>query len=488
MRKTQVFIVLALVLVIFGRSPSRAEAADFSMNFIISDAEFTDGTSMSAAKIQEFLNLQTGMLKSFSMTTGNGTVKTAAQIIADAAVAHRISPRVILSNIQKESSMLTRTTFPKGQQYYLDWVVFYGWCDSCSSGTNKGFENQINASAAAFRRYLDQMARPHAPYTISGWGPGITKNVTCLSSDQSRGLCTAGEKVAITPVNAATAALYTYTPHPGGNKSFWTIWHGYNFGYRRLYPDGSLLRVKGQSAIYLIRDGKKRQFTSTSAFLSRYSYNNVISVSAEQLFFYDSGLPIRFANYSLLRTPNGRISLLVNDTLRLIPNPEVFRAIGFQQEEIVRVSFSDVAGYGQGENITLENIYPSGRLLQSRTNGLIFFVQDGVRHLVPSKQVYASQFGKRRAIPVGESVLAAYPMGDPIGFKDGELVRHSSGGPVYFISNGQRRKVTDWNAAVAYRFDLIWKNLIKTNQRSLDVHPEGAPLRVEPDPVQIASQ
>lgn len=487
MGKTQITIAILTAALLFSLPPLPSQAAEFNKDFIVSDAEFTDSTSLSAVKIQEFLDLQTGILKSFSMVTADGTTKSAAQIIADAAVKNGISPRVILTTIQKESSMLSRTSFPSGQQYYLDWVVFYGWCDSCSSGSNKGFENQINAAAAAFRRYLDKIAA--VGYTISYWGPGITKNIPCISSDQSRGICTAGTTISITPVNAATSALYTYTPHPGGNKGFWSIWNGYNFSYRRLYPDGSLLRAKGNSTIYLIQNGIKRPFVSTAAFLSRYSYTSVIPVSNDQLFFYENGRSIKYANYSLLRTPNGVMFLLVDDTVRPIAGMKTFAAAGFQREEIVKVGAEDLAEYIKGELITTENIYPSGRLMQSRSTGVIFFVQDGIRHLVPSKQIYKSQFGKRRANPATEETLNTYPMGDPVGFKDGELVQHSSGGPAYFISNGQRREIADWNAAKAYKFDLIWKNLIKTTVRSLAVHPLGEKLRAEVDPVvQIASQ
>lgn len=517
MGKIQITIAILTAALLFSLSPLPSQAAEFNKDFIVSDAEFTDSTSLSAAKIQEFLDLQSGILKHYSVTDSDGVKKTAAQLIFEAAIKYRISPRVLLTTIQKETSMLSRTSFSKpsgcvvktaqgttwpcqgSPEYWAEWLLFYGWCEDssrCYFGSQyleqyRGLSKQISLAASGYRRYLDKIAEEG--FTISYWGPGITKTITCIDSDwypvRLRGICQPGAKVNITPVNAATSALYTYTPHPGGNKGFWSIWNGYNFSYRRLYPDGSLLRAKGNSTIYLIQNGVKRPFVSTAAFLSRYSYTSVIPVSNDQLFFYENGRSIKYANYSLLRTPNGVMFLLVDDTVRPIAGMKTFAAAGFQREEIVKVGAEDLAEYIKGELITTENIYPSGRLMQSRSTGVIFFVQDGIRHVVPSKQIYKSQFGKRRANPVTEETLNTYPMGDPVGFKDGELVQHSSGGPAYFISNGQRREIADWNAAKAYKFDLIWKNLIKTTMRSLEVHPLGEKLRAEVDPVvQIASQ
>ncbi len=491
--KTWLYTIVITVVAGLGFSilPHQLVADDFNPNMIVSDDEFTDTTSMSAAKIQEFLQLQSGVLKNLHVTV-DGADKTAAQVIYDAAVANNISPKVLLTTIQKESSMLSRSSFSTSgysgsQQYYLDWIMFYGWCDSCSSGSNKGFVNQINSAAAAFRRYLNAIAAQG--YTISYWGPGMTKSIACISSDASRGICVAGQNIAITPANAATAALYTYTPHPGGNKSFWSLWNSYGFGWRRLYPDGSLLRAKNSSVVYLIQNGVKRAFVSNAAFLSRYSYSNVITVNPDHLFFYENGRSIKFANYSLLKTPRGGIYLLVDDTIRAIPSRTIFRTAGFSNDEVVKVTWNDIASFPQGPDITAENIYPSGRLLQNKKSGVVYYVKDGVRHGIPSREIYKSQFGKRKSTAVAPSVLDTYTLGEPVGFKDGELVVLKAGGTVYFISNGQKLPIESMEVAKAYKFDLIWKNLIRTNQASLDAHPTGPTLTLtDATPVTVAGQ
>jgi hypothetical protein len=464
------------------------------MNRIVSDDDFTSLVGMSAERIQNFLNRQSGVLKNETFTVGTET-KTAAEVIYAAAVANNISPKVLLTTIQKESSMITRSNFNTSsysgsKQYYLDWVVFYGWCDSCSTGSNKGFVNQMNSAAAAFRRYLNNIADPARGYTVSGWGPNITKSLLCISSDAAspRNLCKAGTTIKITPVNAATAALYTYTPHPGGNFAFWTIWNQFGFGAaQKLYPDGALLRAKNGVSVYLIDKGEKRKFASTSAFISRYSYSKIITVNADELDLYETGPSIAYANYSLLQTPKGGVYLLVDTVIRPIVSSAAFKAAGFTRDEVVKVQWKDLAPFTVGEQITTKNIFPSGQLMQNKKSGVISFVLDGVRHGIPSKDIMKNQFGARRPIPVSPEQLNKYTVGDPVVFKDGELLQSKTGGTKYFMSNGQKLPIANDETIVAYHFDKIMKNLIKTEQKVLDVIPTGPTLDIN-GLVQVSSR
>lgn len=472
----------------FGWAPHPVQAADpaFSMHYIVTDDEFVDYAGWSVNRIQDFLNAQAGVLKAYVATDG----RLAAQVVFDAAQVSHISPKVLLATIQKESSMLSRTSFNTSgysgsQQYYLDWITFYGWCDSCSTGSDKGFINQVNATAAAFRRYLNLIAQ--RGYSISGWGPTITKSISCIPSDYNNGrqLCTPGTTVPITPGNVATSALYTYTPHPGGNYAFWSLWVGYGFNTHRLYPDGTLLKATGGSTIYLIQNGTKRKFTKLSVFYSRYSSSKIISVPADHLLQYDNGRDISFANYSLLAAPTGGIYLLVDDTKRPIKSRAAFQAAGFSKDEVVKVKWSDLDQFPDGEPITTDNIYPSGRLLQSKKNGGIYFVKDGVKHPVYSKYIYRDQFGAQKPSKVSAAKLDTYQTGLPVGFRDGDLVQAKGDPAIYVISNGYRLPIAGPTAFNAYRFNFA--NVLKVDNNSLWVHPLGPTLDIDTESIHTAS-
>lgn len=476
MNKTAILASLTALVVLFGLNIGKIKAAEpgFVQGSVVSDDEFVDYNSLTIAKIQTFLDGKPGILKSFVDTDG----RSAARIIFDAAQANRISPKVLIATIQKESSMITRTSFPSGQQYYLDWVMFYGWCDSCTTGSNKGFANQISSAAAAFRRYVDLINE--RGFSISGWGPGIAKSLTCLSSDYNNGreLCTPGTTIVITPANAATSALYTYTPHPGGNYAFWYHWNNFGFNLRRYYPDGTLIRAQGGSSVYLVEGGLLRRFTNSGAFLSRYSFNRVITVPADHLLVYDLGREIKYANYSLLKTPSGGIYLLADDVKRPIAGMNVFKAVGWSKEEVVKASWADLGQYPDGDPVTMADVYPSGQILRNSKTGTMWYVKDGIRHGIFNKEILKSQFGNRKPMIVTGAEIEKYSKGPMIGFKDGELVTSkTSGGTAYFISHGQRLPIASAAAFQAYRFS--WANLLRVDDRAIDLHPIGAVLDVD---------
>lgn len=480
---------LSLVSPVFTTSAQSAAENGFTPNTIITDDQMNDYLSMSAGRIQEFLANQTGTLKDFVAPDG----RTAAQVIYDAAQTSQISPKVLLVTIQKESSMITKSVFSTtgysaSQQYYLDWITFYGWCDSCSTGIQKGFVNQITATAAAFRRYLDLIASSGT--SISGWGPNVTKTFPCLASDYNNGrqICIPDSDIDITPTNAATSALYTYTPHPGGNYAFWTIWKNFNFNLHRVYPDGTLLRAKGAPDVYILQSGVKRRFTNPTAFLATYSFKQVVQVSLDTLLQYDTGAPIYYANYTLLAAPNRGVYLIANDVKRPIKAASVLVSAGLKGKPVIKVTWDVLNLFPDGAPVTADEKYPAGALIQNKKNGQVFYVKDNVKYPIPSGDIYKSQFGQQKAIQLSGTDMDAFTWGAFIGFKDGELIQSKNGGAVYFISNGYRLPIASTAAAKAYGFDKIMKMLIKTTDKAIAVHPEGQALDVDTGMVSLASQ
>lgn len=494
MRTLSLVVFLALVMTVarpVGVAAQVSSAATFNPNTIITDDQLLD-TSWNQDQIQAFLAGHTGILVSYTAPDVSGLVKPAAQIIFEAAQAAQINPKFLLTTLQKEESLIEDSS---PSQTQLDWATGYGFCDSCTTSTPsiqqyKGFGVQVWNAAQLVRRYLNNLMTIGLTTTAiaNTWGPGKTNQILCIASDASggRNICTPGTTIAITPSNYVTAILYTYTPHPGGNYSFWSLWNGYNFTLTRFYPDGTLLKAQGTSTIYLIQNGLKRRFTSTAAFLSRYSPNRVITVTNDQLLQYTSGQDIAFANYSLLSPPTGGVYLIVDDMRRPIKTKQAFRAAGFQNSDVIKVKWNDLAQFNEGPEITVNNIFPSGILMQNTKTGGIYYVKDGLKHAVISSAIYKSQFGIRKPIAANPQQLAKYPAAKLVGFKDGDLVRSKSGGPTYVISNGDRLPIASDAAAKAYGFNKIWSTVIITDDKSISIHPLGQTLDVTSS-VQTAS-
>ncbi len=231
-----------------------AVASGFNAGYIISDYNFYNGQALTAGAVQSFLNAQVPTcragytcLKDYRETTrtragdamcapyAGAAGESAATIIYRVGVACGISQKVLLVLLQKEQSLVT-DTWPETSQYLK--ATGFACPDTAACDTQYyGFSNQVYMAAWQYKRYGNP---PGTSNTFTWFPVGQTTSVryhptvSCGSS----------------PVfiqNAATAALYYYTPYQPnaealanlygtgnacsayGNRNFWrlyTDWFG----------------------------------------------------------------------------------------------------------------------------------------------------------------------------------------------------------------------------------------------------------------------
>lgn len=442
-------LTLALLSAIF--LPLQTALA-FDPNYILSDEELQDANAMDLNQIQAFL--ERGYLADFRTEDHTGRTRYAADIIWRTAQQHNINPKFLLVLLQKEQS-LVEDDDPTQKQ--LDWAAGYAVCDHCSMNDPviqrwKGFGKQVNSAALQFTEgYLQDIYK--YGYTAGKYGPGITVTID-------------GERV--TPMNAATAAMYAYTPHLHGNQNFVAIW---NRWFGREYPSGSLLQAVGQDGVWLIERGYRRPITSASALSSRFNPDLIIPVSATVLEQFPVGNPISFPNYSLLRDETGKISLLVDDELRHITSMETFRKIGFSEDQLVNITNEEASFYAAGEPITLTTLHPQGLLLQLKDSGAVFYVEDGIRHPIFDRTILDARFPDAIPTPAMPVDVEQYLEGGPVTLPDGYLVRAPEDPAVFVISEGQRRLIPSESVFTSYGYR--WENVHVVPEFILNLHPLG---------------
>ena len=422
---------------------------------LITDFQMTDTHAMTKDQLNEFLTR--GSLSTYQTKDVTGEIKSAADIIIDTALRFQLNPQLLLALLQREQSLVED---PTPSQNQLDWAMGYAVCDSCSKSDSsiqkyRGFGNQVYYAAARIRNsYLSDLEN-HGK-TSSGIGPGIPSII---------------DGVQIIPSNLATASLYTYTPHLHGNLNLIKIW---NRWFTQNFPNGSLLQDKDTGSVWLIQSDTKRPITSKAAFHSRFNSANIISVASKTLDRYTEGRSISFPNYSLLRSPKGTVFLIVNDTRRGFTSKEAMRASGFSTDEIVDVSFEDLAAYRETDPITAKTVYAQGTLLQDKKSGGIFYVQDGKKHPVMSREILTARFPHPSIVSVSPKDLAAYETKDPLTFPDGTLIGVKGSPDIFVIENGLRRPIAD--EVTFFTFGWNWKQIAWTNERSVLIQALGEPL------------
>lgn len=84
--------------------------------------------------------------------------------------------------------------------------------------------------------------------------------------------------------------------------------------------------------------------------------------------------------------------------------------------------------------------FPSGVCV--RTDKGHFYINGKFRHRLGSQRVFES-WAFPRVIKTTETALANFKTGKRLGFRDGTLIRQTSNGHLYFISQRKRRLVTN---------------------------------------------
>ena len=198
-----VFSLAAVLLIPQGKAAARDDYWDFDQNDIIANGEFIDKSSLDEAGILSFLQTKNSYLANYS-----DSGRTAARIIYDAAQNNNLNPKVIMATMQKEQSLITKTSYDANA---LQKAMGYGCPDSGSCDpAYASFPLQLDRGAWQLRYNFDRATTNVADYKV-----GQTMTI---------------DSTAITFQNAATASLYRYTPHISGNRNFHTIYKSY-FGF-----------------------------------------------------------------------------------------------------------------------------------------------------------------------------------------------------------------------------------------------------------------
>lgn len=254
------------------QTPSaHAQTLAFNANNIISDSAFTSQI-YDANGIQAFLQQKGSWLASYTLpeyqnvfyqfkdASGNCQSNTisvrqfydtggdalfgmsAASLIASQATKYGVNAQVLLAELQKESTAITRST--QKSDINTAWVLGVGWNDTMAAC---GYDE-----ATAHQRALDwggigqQIAYAYKFALIKFYNSYATTYNTAF---------TTLDGTVIRAENRATRSLYAYTPYVAGARSFWTIFNDYFPSYSHVFV--------GQTANPTLAPGAANQFTVT---------------------------------------------------------------------------------------------------------------------------------------------------------------------------------------------------------------------------------
>lgn len=454
--------------------PVHPTLALFNPHKVISDDDMTNYSRMSLSGVQTFLTNQGGALSTYSTTDIDGIRRTAAEIIYNTSYRYHLNPQFMIAQIQKESSLITSSSTT-----LADWALGYGVCDSCSKSDPavtqyEGFANQLDAAGNRIRNsYLAGLADHNS--TVSGWGVGVTKTTL--------------DGISITPENQATAVLYTYTPwvgyyggdpNVGGNSSFYDIMQRFfpnRSSLQLSYPNLTLLQDIASGSVYKLENNLLRPITSQTALLTNYDSKQIIPVDSEVIDRYSQGDPISYPKFILLQGPTGGIYLIdQNNNRRAITSSQVFKALGYNPEEVIPVSQTDLDAIPEDAPITTADQYPLGAVVQNNVTGAIFYLDSKQRlHPIWSKGILDNRYKGYPIYPTSPAELDQYSQTVPVTFSDGTLLKIPGRPTIYVIDQGKKRPVLSGDV-----LDQLggFSRVLTTTKTILQLYPTGNVLKL----------
>ncbi len=445
--KYKLFTIFSLIY-LFGITD--AKASEFNPNHIISDAELQSYQGFRVQDVQNILKNKNSYLANFFTQDINLTTKSAAEIIYNASQTYRISPKYIITTLQKEQSLITGKSPTQDQ---LDWATGYGICDSCSKQDPslqkyRGFGKQVDSSAGIMRWYYDNTDKSFVKVA------GNTYNIS---------------NTIVTPTNNATAFLYTYTPHILGNKNFWNIWKNW-FGAK--HPDGTLLEDKN-GQIYLIEGGKRR-FVSTNTFdLRNYNLKNRISVPDLVLSEYEAGANIDNQGHKFVFWSGGYF-LVENNTVYRFDSAETMDYHGFIRNNIPVISDSEFGLYKVGSAITKDILLPQGGLVRLKNTDTYYYIKMNKLYPIMEKVIIKANYALLDPIVLPPEKLASLELVEPVKLLDGTIFGVMGYNKIYVVEYGKKRPIVSEEAFNSYGYN--WNSINWVSPITDISHPIGEPL------------
>jgi hypothetical protein len=446
--------VSSSVLIAMPQQAKAVSAADWKAGRIIDDAVFFNRDSMSVQQIQDFLNAKVPGCDRWNPTRftyagkpygppytclkeyqENPTTKennigrfnpdgspynvpggwSAAQILKDASNSYGINPQVLIVMLQKETAIVT-DTWAAGWQY--DRAMGYGCPDNGPNNTANcsasyyGFYNQVGNAAWQLKRYT---TNPNE-YNFKA---GVTRNILW----QVGGVCGSS------PVyleNAATAALYNYTPYQPnqaalnnlygtgdgcsayGNRNFWRIfndWFGSTessitrfINFDLPHPSGAIIRKYSGGPVYKVTDEGLIQIPTYTVFLSNgYSDKNIKIMNKG-----DEGIPV---SKQVLAMRNGTLIRGIGDPRiyvvecatqyysscmkRHILNYDTFIYLGYRDPlHVYTIPQVEVSSIPDGPIVSGQTQHPNGSLVSEQSTGKIYIIKNNIRYHIPTANVF----------------------------------------------------------------------------------------------------
>jgi hypothetical protein len=470
----------------------------FDPNKLIDDSVFENTrTFSSASAIQDFLESKNSVLANTSSSfiaqlkepsdkalkekledpnPDLSNKRTAAELIYDASKSSGLNAQVILVILNKEQSLITgrQGVSSDALQRPLDFAMGFGCPDSQPCGEiYRGFYFQLFGGVdSENNRYLGAAKSLMKSFETPGGRGPFFNGATSKVGDAITLGNTTGDYEGVMPQqsvvlkNAATAALYRYTPHVfNGNYNFWrffTSWFGSSRGTDK-DSTGNLIKASSGGDVYYIENGGRYKLLDFVAEAKNLRLSKAKKVSKSKFNSYpDRGLyPV--PNKTLIKVDD-QYYLFDSNTKRPISEAGL-KEQGISKSDAIKASASEANQYTTGSEYTVSE----GAVLKGATQPAVYLLSSGKLKLFTYATFLQYNAGSQMQV-VPEETIAKYPKDGLVLPKAGSLIKSFNSSTVYFYEDGKKKPM---DGEIFRNWGFSFSNVYELDQKEIDALPLG---------------
>lgn len=491
--KQKFLVIITFIFFLVLPSPALGASVDpaFNPSKLIDDKVFSDTKTFGGPEgIQKFLESKNSILANTSISflsklkeptsstlketledpqPDSKRLRTAAELIWDVSQSSGLNPQVILVTLNKEQSLVTghQSSSPEQVQRALDFAMGFGCPDSggCDSVFH-GFYYQLFGNLdAADNRYLGAAKSLMKSFTTPGGRGPAVNGVPAKIGDSITLSNTLGgfegvqPQQTITLSNAATAALYRYTPHVfNGNYNFWRFTKEW---FR--YPNGTLLKASRRGQVYIIQNGAKQQVPEFVAKARGLSLASAITVSSTELNSYPTEKVYGPADNTIISVDSKLYVFIAN--VKHPASAFVITQRGLNAANALTVTAKEADVFTDGPQLTPSN----GTILKSQEGAAIYLVENGNLQLF-TPLTFSQRNGAKQVQVVAQTELDSYPKQGFVAPLNGTLAKSAGSATVYIVENAALRPLS---GELFRNRGLSFANVVTLSEAEMNSLPVG---------------
>lgn len=455
-------------------------ANTFDPNLLISDERFVDTATLGGAEgIQKFLESKGSVLANTSpdflvklREPGDvslksqlpdprpslGRLRTATELIYDAATSAGLNPQVVLATLQKEQTLINgQFALEQDLQRALDRALGFGCPDE--GGCKEiflGFYYQLFGNFdSAGNRYIGMPSSLVRSFYFEvggvrvGRGPMVDAGNNAFGNGNRIRVARKGETItlentvgppynapptqAVTLSNFATTALYRYTPHVyNGNYNFWRFFNEWFH-----YPNGTLIQTAGDAKIFVIDNGLKRPISNFVIQQRGLDPATVVTLSGLEFSEFPLGEVMAPKDGTLLKNSLGQVFLIEEGSRKLLSSfVAIQRRLDLTQGVVV--PDEEIQSYKDGGKALPQE----GTLVKAKDNPAVYIITNNEKRLLSAFVFKQRGFKFADVLSAEPGELDGYPTGKLMPPTDGTLIKAKEEPAVYHVGNGKLEPLT----------------------------------------------